>query len=541
MSSSNFWSVRGRSSIARLFSGFARIRPYRWTCAALIFCAAVFMQRNAQIDATLPYPQHVDEKALARSAERILLKSDWNPKFFRYPSLPIYGAAVGMAAGAVKAAGRGEMSSLDGLSLATGGPYSHPTVMKVARQMFLAVAIAGLYLSGVLAARVTKRPILRLLAPLILCVSPSFGSSSWTYLNVDIWAATFTLATLTWLACTLHTRGFFAKAFFPALLTAAATTSKYNAALVGLSCLLTIFWFERAGWRTARSLQFAALCVFFFVAFEPYSLLDTRGFLDGVLFEVHHYATGHAQSQSPNVQRGWPHFQKNVGRLYDEYGAALSAFAFVGAASLLRRDWRKALVFLAAPMLSVVFMSQQKVFFSRNLVPALACLPLYSGLGVVVTIEVLRRFAFARPLPPLVQYGVRFGAPALLVGIILAGTTDAWRRFAVQSDSRRSALRWMSKETEPLAAVLIDKRLMVATNSLSHPERARLLSPKGLAEERRIKSDKPRYLLVRARLDHEDLAQAVVGTKIVAKFGSKGRPNAFPDPKLTVRLIPPNE
>ena len=72
--------------------------------ALFVICAACFWMRVEHISASLPYSQHIDERAITKPAARILTSGNYHPSNFEYPSFPRYLAAAGMAVGFVIAA-----------------------------------------------------------------------------------------------------------------------------------------------------------------------------------------------------------------------------------------------------------------------------------------------------------------------------------------------------------------------------------------------------------------------------------------------------
>ncbi len=216
------------------------VRPHPWKAGILSLLCGLFFLWTAKIDASLPYPANGDERMLANSALSVLQEGDWNPHFFKYPSLPIYGASAGLAVGAVRAASHKELRQISDIKSVMGPYYSHPRVMRTARQAFSLVGLIGLWAIGVAAALGAKASALRVVGPAIAFLSPMLSRQAWEYLNVDIWATTATALSLAWLMATFHRRGFVAKALVPGILVGAAAASKYNAGVVLFPCLFAV-------------------------------------------------------------------------------------------------------------------------------------------------------------------------------------------------------------------------------------------------------------------------------------------------------------
>ncbi|HEX2671477.1 MAG TPA: glycosyltransferase family 39 protein, partial [Polyangiaceae bacterium] len=81
-----------------------------------------------------------------------------------------------------------------------------------------------------------------------------------------------------------------------------AASIKYNGALVGLSVCLAAIFRDRA--RVYRNPWFYAaplIAITSFLLTTPYALLDQKHFLQGMMFERKHYATGHAGSDGDTL------------------------------------------------------------------------------------------------------------------------------------------------------------------------------------------------------------------------------------------------
>src|SRR6266487_1349719 len=87
-----------------------------WTAALILLCGGSLWLRFRNIEGTLPYPLFVDEGFVAAPAARMLTTGTLNPQYFNYdeksfelnalkfPSLPMYLTAIGMAGGFLRSA-----------------------------------------------------------------------------------------------------------------------------------------------------------------------------------------------------------------------------------------------------------------------------------------------------------------------------------------------------------------------------------------------------------------------------------------------------
>jgi hypothetical protein len=505
-------------------------RRRRWFFLALLVCVAVFVHRSRQIEATLPYPQSGDERPLAQAALRILQSGDLNPHFFRYPSLPIYGATVGLAGGVAYSVATGEIEGVKNVRRVRTPSYSHPTVMKAARQLFLLIALCGLVWCGIAAAQLAKQPLLRVLAPCVLLLTPLYGLNSWWSLNVDIWAAVATLGALAWLASSFRSRGFVAKALVPGLLAGAAAASKYNAGMVVLPCVLSIWLFEGPEKRLVRAAQLAAVSAAAFVAFCPYSLLSPGEFMDGVLYEVRHYATGHkGVAYTPGA-----HFLRNLLVLWNQFGAGLLAASVCGLVVAFRLDWRRATVLASSFVATVAFMSTQKVHFPRNLLPAIAGLAIFAAWGLVVLASALRRGIEKYVAHPRLAQGVSVVVVAL-IAIVPIDSKSLASNWAVRVDSRNEAINWLNRNGPRKATVLVDRALDLDARSLRHGLKLRVIAPKALPDAQRAPSREPRFLVLRGKgKGAREASRAASGATSQVSLGTGKAEWPVVNPRLTI-------
>lgn len=430
----------------------------RWSWAAATLCVVVLLIRFAQIDASLPYIYHPDERYVTKPALRVLQGPDRNPKFFNYGSLPIYATAAAISVGAVRAARHGELDRIQDLR-PSSHYYAHPRVMGVARKLHAAVGVLLLWLVGALAARTFKEPSLRILAPLlVLLLSPSFSRLGWAYINVDVWAATFSAATLVWLASTFHQRNFTAQVLVPAALAAAAVASKYTAAVIVIPCLLAIGLQARNGHRILGAAQFLALLCGFFLLFCPYALFDTPRFLNAVLHEAHHYATGHRRF---TVEAGWPHLRRIGETVSSELGFLPAAAIAVGLVGGFRVHARRTLLLVSFVGAAVTLMSGQRVFFPRNLTSILAVLAPIAAYGLLLLLRWSRSVLGKLVSPRWRGHSLLALQAAVVPPVILLpiGVDRFVTQVTPAKDTRNQAVELLEAHLRSNDIVLVDRNL----------------------------------------------------------------------------------
>lgn len=528
------WSASLHGSVAALVELLDR---RRWSWLSLLLCLAVVWVRFGQIDASLPYARHEDERPIAQAALRVLQSDSHNPRFFNYGSLPIYGASAGIVVGAIQAARAQELRKIGDVRQVRPH-YSHPRVMAAPRKLFAVLSALCLWLVGVIAARTFKTPFLRLAAPVALLFPSQFVSKSWEYLNVDLWAGLFACATLAWLMSCWQKQGFRHKALIPAALAAGAIASKYNAATLVVPCLLAIALTEARGVRLVRSGQFLALLLAFFVLYCPYSLLDTPGFLNGVLHEAAHYARGHNRF---TVEPGWAHLRRIGETLHAQYGTAWTLLGVGGIALGLRVHARRTLVLLSAILASVAFMSTQRVFFPRNLIPVLALLAPFAGGGAValarLLVGTLQRVSKGRLGLSIPALTIACSAVLSAAIVVSFGPSRFLEQQGRPRESRLQAARWLNGEARGGELVLVDAALQGAWRKLREEVRRKATQLTHAPEEFAQAS-----FLVMAEDTKlaEPLARRLAGMEpvFVAGSGSTDRKLVL-DPKLKVYRLNP--
>jgi hypothetical protein len=500
----------------------------RWSWGAVLLCLTVLLVRFAQIDAGLPYSFHVDEQHVTGSALRVLKGPDRNPKFFNYGSLPIYAAAGAIAVGSVRAARHQELRKIEDVKQVKPY-YSHPKVIASARKLHAFVGVLGLWLVGSLAAFAFKQPSLRLLAPALLLLSGAYSKYTWTYFNVDIWAATLTLATVLWVIATFHRRSFIHKAAMPAALAAAAIGSKYTAVVAAVPCLVAIALTERPRQRLPRASQFVLLLCVFFVIYCPYSLLDTPRFLNAVIHEARHYATGHG---SFTIAPGWPHLVRIGSTVWTEFGPGFVGALAIGVMAGARADWKRTLVLLSPVVGWIVLMVGQSIFFVRNSLPLLAALVPVAAFGLLSAARLSRRWLlvkFGQGLPKLGLVSAH-GLAFISLIVLPVGVNNLRGHFELPTDSRKQVVAWINRNAQPGDLVVVDGGLQADWRGLRggiQYRRENLLKKPDLS--------KATLIVARDQKLSKSSSQALATAQPVARFGSKNPQSTFlVDPRLKV-------
>ena len=193
-----------------------------------------------------------------------------------------------------------------------------------------------------------------------------------------------------------------------------ATATKYTAAALVVAIVLAAALRVREGRGALRreltNLAFAGgVALAAFVALNPFSVLDHKEFLDGV---------SRQQDQSANVAKlgtddtsGWRYY---LWTLTWGFGVAPCALAAVGAVVALRRNWQRALPWVAFALAVWLFMGSQQRFYARWFMPVYPVLALFAAYAIVQITNVVRRgrlfvavalgvIAFVQPLVTVVH------------------------------------------------------------------------------------------------------------------------------------------
>jgi hypothetical protein len=427
------------------------LRSGRWRVAAfglLLFGVAVMRARA--VAGRLPYSQHIDEIHLTSHANGMLVRGDLNPRFFRYPSLPIY-----LTFGTMKiAAAFGSDVPPNRWKVARKGePFSPSPVFAVPRFAFSALSVLTMGLVGWMAKKLTGSTYMLLVAPILLATSHTFQTSAVLYLNVDVIATFFVVAALAALCATWGREGRALTVAVPGVVTGMAVASKYSVALVVVPCLLAIA-LSGSKDRLKRSLVYLAAAAAAFVLCVPYSLLTPRPFFADVVYEMNHYRTGHERFDGPP---GIPQLAYYTSELWKDYGPVTSLLACVGAAWGVVMRRRLVLTLLSLPVLMLLYMATNRVHFLRTVLPVFALVPVFAAAGIHALASALqnRIHSLTRPKQRLFLLRVGAGVPVALgcaLGLA-SGNVDSILDLNMAPDSRNRARDWLKSNAKGGAVV----------------------------------------------------------------------------------------
>jgi len=231
-----------------------------------------------------------------------------------------------------------------------------------------------------------------------------------------------------------------------------ATATKYTAGAmvisVGVAALLRVL--DRRSSLTATLAGLLIAGVVFVVAFlvlNPYSLLDAGAFRSQIGGQS--AQAGSLPKLGQEDQPGWLYY---LWTLTWGFGWAPSLAALAGAALALRRDWRRAALLIAFPLVFFLFLGIQARFFGRWLLPAYPILAILAGYAAVRAVDAIR--APTRG-PAGIRTAVLVGLGALLVaqGVISSIHVD---RVLGRADTRTLARRWLEHNVPRGSRVVVE-------------------------------------------------------------------------------------
>jgi hypothetical protein len=435
-----------------------------WTAALVLLCAASLWLRFVHIDATLPYPHHIDEPFVSGPAARVLVEGNLHPYTFNYPSLPKYLAAAGMTAGFIRAAGHREVRNVAGIGNVGYPHYDVPRVMQGARRVFALLSVAALAATGYAALlAIPAMPAAIFVAPLVLAATPLFFSDSWRYLNVDVVGASFAVLTLAALLRGTLQPSMARLAVVPGVLAGLTAGSKYTLALVIAPVLLATAMYSPRGRRLVAAGAALVSMAAAFVAAVPYSLIDIPGFLNGLAAEAAHYAGGHAGYEA---EPGLAQLRYYGAHFVSDFGLPAALLAAVGAVVFAASDWRRAAILAAFPVLLIALLASQRVHFVRNVLalhPVMALLVARGGLAVwtwAVGWATRRGWASGRRRPAVIA------AVTAALAAAAVPPAHALDQFRDRTDSRTLAQQWIEDKVPEGWAVVVPSELGVDLDAI---------------------------------------------------------------------------
>jgi len=399
---------------------------------ALVMLLALGL-RFVGLSQSLPYIDNPDEPTMVNGAIKMLQSGDFNPHYFRWPSLPIYAQFVISIPTFFAGVSNSSVSSIKDLAnIPTESFFLSGRIMSAilgSATVFLTFRLGKLLYS----------PAVGLMAALIVAVLPLQAEHS-HYVTPDMIVTFFAALTLLFAAYIYKTG---AQSWYWWVGVAAGLTlgSKYNVGVVLFTVLLAHFLApkERRGRLKWLAGSFG-LAAGVFLLTTPFAILDLPGFLNEIAFQVRHYTIlGHG---SASEEASWSAY---LGNFYQEAFVYQAIVIMAGGILLaLLRQWREDWLVLSFPAVGFLFFASARVHFSRNLLPLLPPLAILSAGFLLALAGWLLRFVPALKLgkPKVALGGLSLGLFAVFFAFAIQHSilTD---RYYLQPDTRRTAGDWI--------------------------------------------------------------------------------------------------
>ncbi|MDD5223070.1 MAG: glycosyltransferase family 39 protein [bacterium] len=328
--------------------------------AGILLLALVF--RLPHLNFLLPFFEYGDEGDVVGAAWRILQTGDPNPHFFWYGSFPIYWTTLlyGLVLGARC------LSPALGINWVTGGIGTVGECIKgfgiydqglllfyLGRVTSIAFGLGTIYLTYLLGRRLFGRRT-GSLAALFLAISPFHIFFSQVF-KVDI-SLLFWIFLTCYFSLNIYERGDLQDFVWAGVCGGLALSTKYNF-FVFLPVLFAVGL--KTGWRGWFSKKFlfcgyVAAVVFFLTC--PYSVLDFAAFRDQLGAQMGQNQQHLIQFRTDPSSFFYRRFFYQVFILFPFFfGPLIYPAAALGLVLFSRKDWRKALIFIAFPVGYFVF------------------------------------------------------------------------------------------------------------------------------------------------------------------------------------------
>jgi 4-amino-4-deoxy-L-arabinose transferase-like glycosyltransferase len=365
-------------SLRARFAGAAqdRVRRFLMIGALVIIVVGALILRLYAVGWGLPYVDHPDEPSAANTVLGMLRRGDWDPHFFKKPSLYYYALRIVFEAHWRYGLAKGLYSDMAQLPLGTYYYVTTPGFFVWGRTLTALFGVATLFVINDIGRRWWGAAV-GLSAAGVLAVLPFHVRNS-QFLTVDVPTGLMTALALAAALRLLDDRRWRAYAL-AGLLTGFAASTKYPAASVALAVVLahglrlgrislSDFW--RLPWAMLWSL------IGFLIA-TPYALITPGAFLNGVLKQYGDYNT-----PGGDLFRRWP-VAGYLNFFWSDGLLPLPCIAvLIGAFVVVRRRDRAGLVMIGFALPYLLFVLAQHKHFFRNLMPIFPVLVLLAGIGI---------------------------------------------------------------------------------------------------------------------------------------------------------------
>ncbi|MBN1551643.1 hypothetical protein JW979_09245 [bacterium] len=456
---------------------------YKFSMGLLILWIvfALYVRINKMAGA-MPYPGNMDEPFLANRAVQILKTGNFNPKFFKYPSLPIYVTASGFSLGFINSASHLELKTVDDIS-SVGFPYYKPArVIWPAKLIFAVCSVLAVIFMALTAFRIFNLPSLLFLVPIVVSLSEEYFKYSQQYINVDILGAFFISAVYFQLFRDNKPESYWSNVVFPGILSGMAAGCKYNLLWVIVSVMLATVLLGR-GNRIGKCFVVLASAIVGFVLVVPYSILDLRTFMNQIADEARHYQQGHTGYEAePGIQQ----LIFYLNELRNDIGWVVAGLVLMGLFYAFWKNYKKTLVLVSFPLILIGFMSMQKVHFIRNIISVYLFIGVFAGLGIILLMQLFLELKFMKFLSSrsrLMNPRVISICGIILLFLLTVPLNRAIQRLMVPEDTRNIAVDYIQRNIPPSSIIIVPEELNMNVEPLKKPYRIHLMPFKSMTLE----------------------------------------------------------
>jgi len=299
----------------------------------------------------LGHTPHVDERYFVENVALMLTEGDLDYRFYEYPGLFFY-------------------LLYPVLAVAGASVPADASVYLAARGVVAAFGVASVGLVYLLGRHLAGQ-MTGLVAAAFLAVSPVEVQTAHS-VRPDVVLETFVLiALIVFSIVGEESRRDAASGF--AL--GSATAVKFSGVLLVPSYVA--YRLLAPGPRVRRMLLAVVISLVTFLVFSPYTLLNSGGFLDGVLTQVGYHYEGRI-GVADYAGRLWTYLGHPQGTLRSSFGT-LGVLFIVAGLGPAARDWKRWVPLLAFPLVVLAVFSTSLVHHDRFLVPTLGVLALLIG------------------------------------------------------------------------------------------------------------------------------------------------------------------
>lgn len=435
---------------------------FLFKCFLIFILVIGFLLRLTGIGFGLPYPYQWDESQLTDTALKMMKTGDYNPHFFKYPTLYIYLQLIVYVIHYFYAMGTGIISSLDEIKTEadTHWPWtmSHPSFYLWGRLLTCLLGTITIFFVYKIAMTLINEKV-ALLSALFLALSPGHIEHS-RYIGPDVPGTLFVLAAVLFASYIYKYGGSSTIYSLAGLFGGFAVATKYNNFWVIFPLIIAHAFNQRKeGFFKKNFFLMMFFLIFGFYLGCPYALWDLPGFLKGAGWEVRHYKlVDHPGAEG--TDSGFFYFSS----LYDySLGIPLTIFCLSGLVIGFLKNLKAQLIILSFPVLYYFFMSMQRVRFIRNTMPLLPFACIFAAIALYYSLEYL---AEKKSWISKYKQHILCGSMVILtIWPFVKSVSDA-KELHYLKDSRTETAEWVKENIPEGSTIAVASQLHFYFNDL---------------------------------------------------------------------------